>query len=304
MASTNQSPEYQQAEKKFSLAQSDEERLVCLEEMMRTAPKHKSSDSMRANIRTRYNKLKEKLETKKKQKKSQGKQDSIKKEELQACLIGLTNSGKSSILASLTNAKPEISGYGYTTKVPVIGTIDYSHVKIQLVDLPAVDFETFDRGVANTADVLLIIINSIDDLSKISPFLERAHGEKLIVFNKIDLSNETERRKIEARLRSNKLDFVLYSSITQENKKELLERVFLKFHKIRIYTKQPHKPADIDPVIMPPGSSVKNVADKIFHGLASQVKEARVTGPSSKFPNQRVSLDHILKDKDIVEFKT
>ncbi len=68
MASTNQSPEYQQAEKKFLQAQSDEERVTCLEEMMRTAPKHKSSDSMRANIRTRYIKLKEKIERIKKQK--------------------------------------------------------------------------------------------------------------------------------------------------------------------------------------------------------------------------------------------
>lgn len=303
MASTNQSPEYQQAEKKFSMAQSDEERVACLEEMMRTAPKHKSSDSMRANIRTRYIKLKEKIERVKKQKKSSSK-PTIKKGELQACLIGLTNSGKSSILSSLTNAKPEISQVQYTTKEPIIGTLNYGEVKIQLVDMPAVESEYFDSGIANTADVLLIIINKVEDLNQILPLIDKAYGNQLIIFNKFDLFSENEKRKIEARLRSNKLEFIFFSSVTKENLELLKEKIFQKFHKIRIYTKQPHKPADKDPVIMHPNSTVKDVADKIFHGFSEKVKEARVTGPSSKFPNQKVGIEHVLKDKDIVEFKT
>lgn len=303
MASTNQSPEYQQAEKKFLLAQTDEERLVCLEEMMRTAPKHKSSDSMRANIRTRYIKLKEKMERVKKQKRASSK-PSIKKAELQACLIGLTNSGKSSILASLTNAKPEISPVQFTTKEPIIGTLDFEHIKIQLVDLPAVESEFFDSGIANTSDVLLIIITNIEDIEKILPFLEKSSAARFFVFNKIDLLDENEKRKLEARLKSNKIEYILFSAVTKENTHEFVEKIFFKFNKIRIYTKQPKKPADKDPVILEKNSTIKQLADKIFHGLSSQVKEARVTGPSSKFPNQKVGLEHELKDKDIVEFKT
>lgn len=303
MASTNQSPEYQQAEKKFQLAQTDEERIVCLEEMIRTAPKHKSSDSMRANLRTRYIKLKAKLENKKTQKRGSGKQ-SIKKEGLQAVLIGLTNSGKSSILASLTNAHPEISPIMFTTRVPGIGTLDFERVKIQLVDLPAIESEFFDLGIVNTADVLLIVINQIEDLNQIYQFLSRATGEKLIVFNKIDTFDESEKRKIDARLKTKKLDFILFSSITKENLLELKEKIFQKFNKIRIYTKQPKKSRDLDPIIMNPESTVKDVAEKIFHGFSSQVKEARVTGPSSKFPNQKVGLEHVLKDRDVIEFHT
>ncbi|MFH1711468.1 MAG: GTPase [Nanoarchaeota archaeon] len=303
MASTNQSPEYQQAEKHFLQAQTDEERLVLLEEMVRFAPKHKAGESMRANLKTRYIKLKEKLEKIKKAKKSSGK-PSLKKEELQSCLIGLTNSGKSSILASLTNAKPEISGYGYTTKFPGVGTLDYSNVKIQIIDLPSVESEFFDQGIANTADVLLIVITKIEDLEKIHPFLEKARGKKLIILNKIDLLNENGKRKIEATLKTKKLEFVMFSTETKENIELLKEKIFQKFNKIRIYTKQPKHPPDKDPVIMLPNSTVKEAADKIFHGLSDNVKEARVTGPSSKFPNQKVGLDHVLKDKDIIEFKT
>ena len=69
MASTNQTPEYQQAEKRYLQAQSDEERVTCLEEMIRQAPKHKAGESMRANLKTRYIKMKEKLERIKKTKK-------------------------------------------------------------------------------------------------------------------------------------------------------------------------------------------------------------------------------------------
>ena len=54
---------------------------------------------------------------------------------------------------------------------------------------------------------------------------------------------------------------------------------------------------------MPIDSNVENVAEKIFKKKV-KIKEARVSGPSSKFPNQKVSLKHKLKDKDTVEFYT
>ena len=299
----NASPEFGHAEKKFYSAQTDEEKLSALEEMIKTMPQHKSAEAMRANLRTRYKKLQEKLEAKKKQSKGSGKAG-IKKGELQACLIGLTNSGKSTILASLTNAHPEVSPIEFTTKFPIIGTLDYDSVKIQIIDMPSIESEYFDFGIANTTDTLLIIITSIKEIEKINPFLEKAIGNKIIIFNKFDLLNEQEKRKIEASLRSKKLNFILFSSETLENICELKEKIWESFNKIRIYTKQPHKPADLEPVIMKKDASVKDVAEKIFHGLSSKVKEARITGPSSKFANQKVSLSHILKDKDIVEFKT
>ena len=66
MASTNQSPKYKEAELKFLNAKTNEEKMVFLEEMIRECPKHKSSEKMLANLKTRYIKLKEKIETQKK----------------------------------------------------------------------------------------------------------------------------------------------------------------------------------------------------------------------------------------------
>lgn len=299
----NASYEYTQAEKRYLLSQTDEEKLLALEEMIKTMPQHKSAEALRANLRTRYKKLKEKLEERRQRKKA-GRKSGIKKEGLQAALIGLTNSGKSSILPILTNAKPEISIFPYTTREPLLGTLDYNGVKIQIVDLPAIESEYFDHGIVNTTDLLLMIITNIEDIAKIEPFLKKVIGKQLIIFNKIDTLNETQKRKIEATLKSKKINFILFSSKTKENIEQLKEKIFSQFNIIRIYTKEPHKQADSEPIIMNPESTVEDVAEKIFKGFSSQVKEARVTGPSSKFPNQKVGLSHTLKDKDIVEFKT
>ena len=300
----NANYEFSNAEAKFLDAKTDEEKLASLEEMMRTMPTHKSAEKLRKNIRTRYKKLKQKLATEKARKKAAGKKLGIKKADMQTVIVGLTNSGKSSLLASLTNASPEIGSYQYTTKQPKIGTLDYQGVKIQIIDTPAVENELCDLGIINTADILLIIIENTEQIKEILPFLEHASKKHIIVFNKIDILSLEEKRKIEARLKSKKYNFVLISCKTKENLENLKEKLFQSFNKIRVYTKEPGKPADkTNPIILPINSAVKHAAQKIFHSSV-KIKEVRITGPSSKFPNQKTGPTHILKDKDIVEFYT
>lgn len=299
----NANYEYENAEARFSNAKTDDEKLAALEEMMRTMPKHKSAESLRKNIKTRYKKIKSKLESEKKKKKSFRK-EGIRKSDMQAVLVGLTNSGKSSLLACLTNAKPEVAPYLYTTKAPLVGTLEYENMKIQIIDLPAIESEDTDQGIINETDTLLVIITNPKELEKILPFLEKSKAKQIIILNKSDLLDETEKRKFSAQLQSKKYNFILFSckEKKQENFKELKEKIFKSFGKIRVYTKQPGKPIDKDPVVMLPNPSVKDVAEKILHGFSEKIKETRITGPSSKFANQKVGLEHLLKDKDIVEF--
>jgi uncharacterized protein len=80
--------------------------------------------------------------------------------------------------------------------------------------------------------------------------------------------------------------------------------MFREMEVIRIYTKEPGKPKTPEPIVLPQGSTVKQAAEKILKGFSQKIKETHLTGPSSKFPNQKVGLSHILKDKDIVEFHT
>ena len=143
----NAHPEYIKAEQEYYNANSNEEKLIALEKMMRHMPKHKSAEALRKNIRTRYKKLKQEfVKTKKKSKGKKG----IKKEQLQAVLIGLTNSGKSSILKSITNADPRIASYGFTTTEPEIGTLNYQGCNIQIIDLPPLSSPNFDKGLGGT----------------------------------------------------------------------------------------------------------------------------------------------------------
>lgn len=305
MASTNQSPQYQKAESKFLSAQTDDERMMYLEEMIRECPKHKSSEKMLANLKTRYIKLKKKIETEKKTKKSSGKVG-IKKEDMQAAIIGKTKSGKSSLISLLTNAKPEIADYGFTTKIPVVGMMDYNGVSIQLIEIPAVESEYYDRGVVNSADTILILVTDLSQISEIEKKVERASGKKIIVFSKTDLLSENEKRKVSATLKSKfrNYDFILISSKTKENIEQFKEKLFQSFGKIRVYTKEPGKIKSNKPIILPPESTIKNVAEKILKGFSSKIKETRIWGPSSKYPGQVVGLQHKMKDLDVVEFKT
>lgn len=302
---TNPNIYYQKAEAKFLIAKTDEEKIDALEEMLRTMPSHKSAESLRKNIRTRHRKLREKIEASKKKKKSAGKKLGIKKEEMQAVIVGLTNSGKSSLLSVITNATPEIAPYNYTTKQPNIGAIDYEGCKIQIIDMPAIENEICDLSLINTADTLIIVVDKPEQLQEIFPFLENSTKNRIIIFNKSDLLSSEEKRKISAFLQSKKYNFILVSCKTKENINELKEKIWKSFGKIRVYTKEPGKQPDMkDPLILQEGSTVKDAAEKILHGLSEQVKETKVTGPSSKFPNQKVGLEHILKDKDVVEFHT
>jgi len=299
MASTNQSPQYQSAEAMFLQAQTNEERLRWLEEMIRECPKHKSAESMLANLKTRRKKLLEKIEASKKSGRSSGK-PGIKKEELQAVIVGFTNSGKSSLLSELTNVKPEIAPYEFTTKHPLVGMMKYSGTNIQLIEIPAIGSEYYDSGLVNSADVILIMITSLDDINKILSQLDKAHGRKLIIFNIKDEANE---RRIESTLKGKKLTFAIINTETRDGLEELKEKIFQCFGKIRVSTKEPGKLKSDNPLILNPGSTVNDVAKKIFHN-SSIIKETRIWGPSSKFPGQIVGLQHELKDLDVVEFRT
>jgi hypothetical protein len=299
----NAHPEYISAEREYDSAEDDEERLKALEKMISVLPGHKGAEKLRAQIRLRYKKLKEKLTQEKKSKKSSAKQG-IKKEDMQAVIVGKTGTGKSSLISLLTSARPKIADYPFTTKSPVVGIIKYNEMGIQLIENPSIESEYYDKGIVNTADTIIILINSLEQISEIEKKIEKASRKRIIVFNKSDLLSEKEKRKISATLQSKKYNFQIISTKTNEGIQEFKEKLFQSFGRIRVYTKEPGKEKAKKPIILNPKSTIKDVAEKILKGFSSKIKETKIWGPSSKYPGQVVGLKHEMKDMDIVEFKT
>lgn len=51
-------------------------------------------------------------------------------------IIGFPNAGKSSLISKITNAKPKIANYSFTTLIPILGTLDCNNKKIIIADIP------------------------------------------------------------------------------------------------------------------------------------------------------------------------
>ena len=301
----NASPEYVKAEKEYLEAKTVEAQILALDIMLKVAPKHKSSENLLANLRTRKKRLEADIAKRKKAGKS--KHLGIKKGDMQAVIVGKTNSGKSSLLKILTNAYPKISSNRFTTIEPRVGILEYNGTQIQIVEIPAIDGENFDKGIVHTADTIIIVVNELSEIKEIENLLPSAPGKRIICFNKIDLLKEEQRRKISATLQSKKYNFAIVSTIPEweENGiEELKEKIFNSFKVLRIFTKEPGKEKSNRAMIIKPTSTVRDAAEKILKGFSAKIKETRIWGPSSKFGGQVVGLHHQLKDLDVVEFKT
>jgi len=301
----NAHPDYLAAEKEYLQAETLENKIEKLKKMISLAPSHKGAENLRAQLKTRLKKFQQ--QAKKSKKAGKSSKVGIKKEDLQAVLIGTSNSGKSALLSLLTNASPKISNTKFTTTHPIIGMMNYQGANIQLIEIPAIESEYYNKGLANTADTLLILITHLNQLKEIEKKLAKTHGKRIIVFTKSDMLTENEKRKISATLQSKKYNFVMVSTLSGKKDEEindLKNKLLQSFGKIRIYTKEPGKEKSKRPIILEPDATVKEVAEKILHGFSKNVKDTKIWGPSSKFPGQKVGLTHKLKDLDVVEFKT
>src|SRR6056297_2577664 len=180
----NVSPEYATAEKEYLQANSLEDKIEKLKKMISFAPSHKGGENLRAQLKSRLKRFRTELETEKKKKSSSG-QKGIRKHDMQAVIIGLTNTGKSSLLSLLTNQEPEIADYDFTTKKPIIGTLKHKGCNIHLIENPAFESEFYDKSVSNISDTILVLVNKLEEIQEIIEDLGNAVGKKIVVFNKI-----------------------------------------------------------------------------------------------------------------------
>lgn len=319
----NLTPEYRRAEQELREARTIDERIAALEEMLRVIPKHKGTDHMQADLRSRIAKLRKEGA----RPGSRGGFSHVVPHEGagQVALVGPPNSGKSSLVRTLTHATPAVGDYPFTTREPTPGMMAFEDIAFQLVDLPpvsSVHLEPWVFDLVRHADVCWVVVDARDAIEGVDE-VQRLVAPKRIAFvpRRGDAGPQDARAVRPALLVLTHADLVEDLDAQVGALRELLDapwtlapvsvttglgldalrrRTFELFDVIRVYTKQPGQAADRVPFALPRGATVGDLAGRIHKELRAELQFARVWGPSA-FDGQAVQRDHVLAEGDVVE---
>src|SRR5207244_791271 len=163
----NLTPQYLEAEAEYKKAQTAEERLECLKKMYSLLPKHKASEKLQAELKTKISDTRKEIEQEKKTPKKTGVSHKVPRQGAgQVIVVGPPNAGKSRLLTRLTRATPEVAPYPFTTREPHVGMMDWEDVKVQLIDTPPItaDFlEGYLSSLVRSADAAVLLLDLADD---------------------------------------------------------------------------------------------------------------------------------------------
>ena len=323
----NLPPAYYEAERKYRGAKSVPERIAALQEMTSATPKHKGTDHIRADLRARLARLMAELE--KPRNTSSGPQPfSLRKEGAgQAILIGLPNSGKSQLLASLTGTTTKVAAYPFTTQVPQPGMVQYQNVRIQLVDTPAIndrDMQTRLFSLLRNTDLLVAVVDLTTDavhqmeelLAELDiwgyrllaeeedPDEEGSRVEKraVVVGNKADTVGALDQLQRLDECHGDRFSPIMVSTLEEVGLEELREGIFGGLGLVRVYTKPPGGDPSYDaPIVLALGSRVQDAAVALHRDWQRRLRYSLLWG-SGKFEGQRVGRDYVVSDGDVLEF--
>ena len=148
----------------------------------------------------------------------------------------------------------------------------------------------------NNASLIIYGDPTVDEL--IDVFEEnRVYLKAMYVVNKIDMATPKQMEELEGLATS----YIPISAEQEEGLVKLKDEIVDTIDLIRLYMKPQGKPADYEePLIIPNGSSIGDVCDKLHKHFRRDFKYARIWGKSAKHPGQMIGLDHVVKDKDVL----
>ncbi|MEX0585260.1 MAG: GTPase [Pirellulales bacterium] len=325
----NLTPQYLKAEEEYRRAATSEEEVKWLEIMLREMPKHKASEKLQSDLKTKISKAKKEAEADKKSGKKGGPGVRIPRQGAgTAILLGGPNAGKSRLVCSLTRATPEVAPYPFTTRTPTPGMMPWEDVMVQLLDTPPITkdyLEPYMQGLIRGADVavLLVDLGSDDGIEQLQELLDKLNDTKtrlarrsslddedvglsftqtLLAPNKLDAPGAAERLELLHELCP--LDFPELSISAEQGTglEPLRAAIYRALVVVRVYTKTPTaKTADFErPFTLRRGSTVLDVAEQVHKDFVDKFKFARVWG-SGVHDASTVKGDYVPSDKDVLE---
>lgn len=317
----NLPPQYHEVEREYRTAKTPSEKIELLKQMLAIMPKHKGTDKIQADLRSKISKL-NKMSQKKSPKKESDVLSHIDREGAgQVILIGKPNVGKSQILSGLTNANSQVTPYPFATRKPIVGMMEFEDIKVQLIDTPSITksfMEKYLPQLIREADIASVVVDLAqeDVLEQVEEITSILYSEgtalknekeailqskkSILIGNKNDLPKAETRFNVLNELYGDKFTRILSVSALQGNWGNLKQEIFNVLEIIRVYTKQPGKPFEKgEPFIMKKGANVHEVATAVHKDFVNLTFARLWDGVN--YSGQRVERNHILKDKDILE---
>lgn len=324
----NLTPEYLRTEAKFRAAKDIDERIGLLEKMLGLLPRHKGTDKLYGALKSKLSKLKAE-KTKRPAFVRHSPDYRVEPEGAgQVVLIGAPNVGKSAILASLTNAHPDVTDYPFSTRGVLPGMMMYEDIPIQLIDTPSISGDFFDSlmlTLVRNADLAVMVIDlAADEVSEqprwVIDVLEQRKIKivninsklpafdvsirqlpTLVVANKADTEDGMEILNFVKEEWGERFDILPISVNQPETMDVLKKRIFESLKVVRVYSKMQGKKADFTaPFILPVGSTVLDFAQKVHRDFRERFAYARVWGGDG-VEGRRISRDYVVRDRDIIE---
>jgi ribosome-interacting GTPase 1 len=325
---TNLPPEYFEIDKRYRAAESITEKISCLQQLLSVVPKHKGTDHLRADLRRRLSKLKAESRSQKGVSRRESAFHIDSEGAGQLVIVGPTNVGKSSLVAALTNAVPEVSAAPFTTWQPTPGMMFIEDIQVQLVDTPPLTGDYVESALMDLirrSDMILLVVDlqthPVQQLEEALAILEEHRiapqclrvlyaGQDrmtfkplLVLANKADGEGSDELFELFIELLERECPALPVSATTGRNLELLRRTVFERLEIVRVYSKPPGRDADLSaPFVMKRGSTVEEFARSVHQDFYEKLSAARVWG-SAAFDGQMVARDHVLQDGDVVELR-
>jgi len=329
----NLTPDFKAAEERYHKADSLDEKVAALEEMLAKVPKHKGTEKIQADIKSKLAKARKQAETKSGGPARHRETYSIPREGAgRAVLVGMPNTGKSRLFNALTGAGADVQDYAFTTRAPQPGMMPFEDIAVQLIDLPAVSrqfMESWVPQLVRLADVALLVV----DVASLDPARQAAEPVEVLLEKKVRLvppggavdpaeaDPSCSVVAVRTLLVANCMDVDGAAEILELLRGDLpagfpllgasaadgtgidgMRRAVVDALDVtRVYSKQPGKKAETAPFVVKRGTTTIEFAAKVHRDFAERFQFARVWRRGSEVEGLRVAKDFVLLDGDVVE---